>query len=360
MAQMIGATLILFLYAVLILILCFGFIKTPVYHTTTVPAKIKFSIIIPYKNEAKNLSVLLGSLQKLEYPKSLFEIILVDDSSMDTSYQIVDKQTFVKNLKNAGTGKKSALHTGILQAKHPWIITTDADCTLPQDWLKIFNDFIIENQPKMVLGPVKYFDTQRFVDQFQQFEFLSLQAFTIAVTYCNRPFLANGANLAFEKQAFFEVGAYIGNENIASGDDVFLLEKFAKAYPKKIYFLKSDQAIVQTKTQADWTGLLQQKVRWASKSKYQKNIWSKITGIIVLLANFMLIFAFFSLNWWFISIKFLLDVMLLLITNRFYKTRLNWGYFIGSFVMYPFYLIIVAFLSLKGDYVWKGRKVSGI
>jgi len=350
---MILAVIILILYAGLISVTIYGFVKTPTFLSTKTPAKIGFSIIIPYKNENENLPALIASIKKIQYPQKLFEIIFVDDHSGDDSYQIVQKNNFYKNLKNAGIGKKSALETGIKQAKYPWIITTDADCILPSNWLKNFDDFIKKHHPKMLLAPVKYFDSPRFIEQFQQFEFLSLQAFTIGFSYLKKPFLANGANLAFEKQAFFEVGAYNGNKNIASGDDVFLLEKFSTAYPDKISFLKSSSAIVQTTPQPNWHSLFQQKIRWASKSKYQKNIWSKITGIIIMLANIMLIFNFLNLNWWFILIKFLLDTSLLLSTNRFYKTRLNWWYFIVSFMIYPLYLILVALLSLKGNYVWK-------
>jgi len=355
---MILAVIILSLYAGLLAVTIYGFVKTPEFQSTKTPAKTKFSVIIPYKNETKHLPALLRSIEKINYPKALFEIILVDDHSTDESYEIVLKSNAVKSLKNTGTGKKSALETGIKQAKNPWIITTDADCMLPTDWLKTFDDFINKQHPKMVLGPVKYFDSSRFIDQFQQFEFLSLQAFTAAFTYLKKPFLANGANLAFDKQAFFKVRAYEGNKNIASGDDVFLLEKFAATYPDKIYFLKSSSAIVQTAGQPTMKRLFQQKIRWASKSKYQKSIWSKTTGIIIILTNIMLIIAFFSRNWWLLSLKFFLDVILLKTTNRFYKTRLNWWYFIASFMIYPFYLILVTLMSLKGNYVWKGRKID--
>jgi len=355
---MILAVIILSLYAGLLAVTIYGFVKTPAFQNTKTSAKTNFSVIIPYKNEVNHLPALLRSIEKINYPNDLFEIILVDDHSTDDSYEIVLKSNAVKSLKNTGTGKKAALETGIKQAKNSWIITTDADCILPAEWLKTFDDFIKKLHPKMVLGSVKYFDSFRFIDQFQQFEFLSLQAFTVAFTYLKKPFLANGANLAFEKQAFFKVRAYEGNKNIASGDDVFLLEKFAKAYPGKIHFLKSSSAIVQTAGQPTMKSLFQQKIRWASKNKYQKSIWTKTTGIIIMLTNIILIFNLLNMNWWFISIKLFFDIGLLLSINHFYKTRLNWWYFIASFMIYPLYLIFVALMSLKGNYMWKGRKID--
>jgi cellulose synthase/poly-beta-1,6-N-acetylglucosamine synthase-like glycosyltransferase len=41
----------------------------------------RFTIIVPFRNEAANLPLLLDSISKLHYPKERFEVILVDDES---------------------------------------------------------------------------------------------------------------------------------------------------------------------------------------------------------------------------------------------------------------------------------------
>ncbi len=356
---MIVFDLIFLLYVIFIFWLLWGYWQIKIFNRNkSLSPQTSFSIIIPFKNEAQHLDRLLKSLQAFDYPKDLIEIWMIDDHSTDNSVEIIKKYTFAKLLTNRATGKKKALETGITQSRSDWIITTDADTVMPPAWLKTFDVFITQNNPKMILGPVKYIDSNRFIAQFQQMEFLSLQALTMASLAAGRPFLANGANLVFLKKAFYQVGAYQGNAHLASGDDVFLLEKFHKAFPKQILFLKSQQVLVQTKAMPTWKDLWQQKIRWAGKAKHQKSFLGLITGSIILLTQAGLIASLFWYEtlYWFILGKLILDALLLAILNRFYKAKLNPVYFMLSFFLYPWYFILVFLSSLKGGYVWKGRQ----
>ena len=55
----------------------------------------QFSIVIPFRNEEKNLSTLLNSLQQLTYPTSQFEVILVNDASEDKSEELIKKHLII-------------------------------------------------------------------------------------------------------------------------------------------------------------------------------------------------------------------------------------------------------------------------
>ncbi len=314
-----------------------------------------FSIVIPFKNEVYNLPRLLASLQILDYPTDAFEIIMIDDHSDDNSYKIVENQPNIKLVRSKAKGKKMALQTGIEHAQYAWIVSIDADCELLPDYLHAVNSFIAQKQPEMILGPVRYFDTKSFLGQFQQFEFLCLQAMTMAGVGLKKPFLANGANLIFRKQSFEAVRGYEGNLDIASGDDVFLLQKFARKFPGKIHFIKSRSAIVKTQSAYNWNELIQQKIRWAGKSKNGGQTRSKILGILMMLVHIGLLYAMFNYQrfYWFIAVKFIVDALCLYQTNRFYRASLLWRYYPLSFVVYPFYLVIVFVLALRGSYRWK-------
>jgi len=354
------AVILFMMYAVFIVATIRGFNKLPEAKENAKIPKTAFSILIPFKDEAANLNKLLNSLQQLNYPADLFEIILINDHSSDSSEAIVKKFSGIQLLQSGGKGKKSALQTGMQHAKHPWIITTDADCEVPENWLHSFDQMIQQKEAKMLLGPVKYFDQPKFLAQFQQFEFLSLQGITAAAVYYKFPFLANGANLCFQKQAFNKVNGYNGNENIASGDDMFLLEKFAVTYPDKIYFVKNRQALVQTKAAQTLPELIHQKIRWAGKSRHLKNKLAMWIGLLITLINLLLVTAFTGCIWlpflsWFILFKFLLDGFYIWQINRFYKAKLNPVYFVFSFIIYPFYFFYIGLRSLKGNYQWKNR-----
>jgi len=79
------------LYLILISWFVFGFNKIQEFKKETAIQTTTFSIVIPFRNEAENLPELLKSLSNLEYPKDLFEVILVDDDSEDDSVEIIRK-----------------------------------------------------------------------------------------------------------------------------------------------------------------------------------------------------------------------------------------------------------------------------
>ena len=321
----------------------------------------RFSLIIPFKDEAENLPALLKSLKQLKYPAGMYEILLVDDHSTDMSAQIVQESGFVRYVAGQGEGKKQALLSGIKEAQYDWIVTTDADGTVPPDWLMYFHSAIITAQPKMILGPVKFIDQNTFLSKFQQFEFLSLQAMTIAGVYWKHPFLSNGANFAFDKQAFYAVNAYGESLKIASGDDVFLLEKFQKKYAGKITFVKNPEAVVSSMPQPDFKALIQQKIRWAGKTKYQKSLWPKLAGILILSVNFFLLAAwifggFESKALIFIGVKFIFDTWLVFTMSKMYRLKFSLFAWMLTFLIYPVYLIYTGIQSFQGGYQWKGRR----
>ena len=88
-------------------------------------------------------------------------------------------------------------------------------------------EFSKVNNSVMMVGPVSYNILKHsFLENFQLLDFLSLQAATLGGFGIKKPFLCNGANLAYKKTVFTKLNGFQGNENIASGDDIFLFEKF--------------------------------------------------------------------------------------------------------------------------------------
>jgi len=82
---------IILIYFILIGSLIYGFDKIDAFKLQDLEAKTKFSVIIPFRNEAENLPQLLTSIAKLTYPKSHFEVILVNDDSEDDSIAVIEK-----------------------------------------------------------------------------------------------------------------------------------------------------------------------------------------------------------------------------------------------------------------------------
>lgn len=191
---------------------------------------------------------------------------------------------------------------------------------------------------------------------------MSLQGATIGSFGIGKPFMCNGANFAYSKSFFHELNGFKGNENITSGNDVFLLQKAVSKEPKSVAFLYDSKSIVATQTVNTWKELFMQRVRWASKSTGYTSIFGKTLALVVFAINLSWVLAFIlwlvgslDQNYFmlFIGSKFLIDFILLQKTARFFKTKLNW--ILASSFLYPFFSSSVALYSVFGNYSWKGR-----
>ncbi|WP_372920480.1 glycosyltransferase [Salegentibacter sp.] len=365
-------------YLILMIALIYGWQQIPEFSPDFSPAETGFSIIIPFRNEAENLPVLLDSLAKLQYPFEKFEILFVNDASEDDSVKICREfqqqhpQLSLKILENnrqSNSPKKDAITTAIEQAEFEYILTTDADCIMPKLWLQTFNDFVQKNDYSLIAGPVSLYSPfqkgkAKPFRAFEELDVLSLQAAGAGAFGIGQPFMCNGANLCYSKKAFLAVDGFSGNDKIASGDDVFLLQKFQqKEY--RTAFLKSRDAIVQTKPQENFYALISQRVRWAAKAPAYTSLFSKFAGAIVLLMNAgLLLGAILALmeiwNYYPVLIIFLLkfnfDFALLYLSAKFFKREQVLRSYFWSSMAYPFFSTYVALKSLVSGYEWKGRK----
>ena len=351
----------------------------------------RISVIIPARNEEKNIGACLDSLEKQSYPKELVEVLVVDDHSTDKTAEIILRysSTTIKlvSLKDhtadeaLNSYKKKAIETAIGLSTGELIVTTDADCIVPQQWLLTIATFYEQYQPAFIAAPVSIGHHSRFIEIFQSLDFMTLQGITGASVYKRIHSMCNGANLAYTKKAFEEVNGFAGIDSIASGDDMLLMHKIYKRYPGKVLFLKSADAIVQTAPVKTWGEFFNQRIRWASKAgKYDdKRIFRVL--LIVYLFNLSLLLVpvavlfsnpVFDLHIYPVSIRMTLleSWVIMLLFKTFFELRflLPVAAFFGKQgllwffpLMQPFhiiYTVIAGWLGQFGSYTWKQRNVK--
>lgn len=361
-------------YIIMIVFFVFGFWKQPAVQQQNINPVVEFSVIIPFRNEAKHLAALLASILRLKYPKDKVSFWFIDDESDDESYKIIEQFSIqhpthsisiLQNKRVSNSPKKDAIRTAIQEITSNWIITTDADCILPPNWLQLFNQEIFLKRPRMIAAPVSYDNITSFFSYFQLLDFLSLQGTTIGSYGLQLPLMCNGANLAYQKEAFLEVQGFAGNDTIASGDDIFLLEKFIKKWPNRIQYIKSKEAIIHTFPVQSVQDLIAQRIRWASKSAQYSLTRAKIVGSIVIVMNMLfcllpILLFFTAIPWQFIAFvllsKIIVDGILLVQTLQFTSQKFRFGYFILSTVLHPFFIVLIFFKSLSASYTWKNRE----
>jgi biofilm PGA synthesis N-glycosyltransferase PgaC len=264
------------------------------------------TIIIPARNEAANIGHLLHDITQQVYPTQLTEVIIIDDFSEDGTYDIcqqyANQHTYIKVYKlqeiipeNTATEayKKKAIEAAVHLANGKLIITTDADCRLQQHWIHSIVSFYEKEKCALIAAPVGYYKEKTRFQHFQALDFCGMQAITGASLNMEMFNMANGANLAYEKQAFLEVNGYQDIDKKASGDDMLLVYKIAKQFPNRVRFLKNKAAIVLTEPMHTVRDFLQQRFRWTSKStSYQDKRITIILGLVYLFVLSIWINAF--------------------------------------------------------------------
>ncbi len=358
------------LYAFIIVFNIIGWLKLP---TEQMDRNKKYtthiSLIIAMKNEEKNVSKLLEWIKKQSYPNDLYEVLLIDDYSDDRSFAIarseLDNCSNIKVLKNKYQGgKKNALTYGISESSGELIVVTDADCRAGKDWLKSIACFYQNEKARFISGPVRMLGNDSLFDRFQELEFSSLIISGAGSIGWHRPGMCNGANMAFTKEAFEAVGGY-ENDQFVSGDDMFLMWKIAAKYGKKqVRFLKNKTAIVDTYTNETIKKFYNQRIRWVSKSKGYKDVFTIITALTVFLTSTILLFTFPFLFFYeellsayltLLLVKYSVDFVILTLISDFINRKKNMYFYPIVQIITIIYTVLIGFLGQFVNFKWKEK-----
>jgi len=373
MLAFLNYTLIIFSssYCIYMLWQIISWLVTPSYTTNAQNLNTKVSIIIPCRNEEKNIINCLQAILKQDYSSSLLEIIVADDHSEDNTKKAAERVLlnnryswkYVK-VEDSFSNKKKAMEAAILQSSGELILVTDADCIAPEKWITTIASMYEQHHYQMICGPVSLVNTDTICEKYQSLEIAGLSILAGAGIFSNNPLLCNGANIAYTRKAFDAVGGFKDIDSSPSGDDTLLLFKMRKQFPRQIGFAKNKNAIVYTQAQPNWNKFLQQRIRWASKGFISRNSMNSLVSLLVFVTNFLLFMymlgslVYFSINWVFITclfLKFTIDFLLLTCATGFFeKRRLLLNFLMGEFITLAYVSWVGLMASFIG-YSWKGR-----
>jgi biofilm PGA synthesis N-glycosyltransferase PgaC len=315
------------------------------------------SVVVACRNEQKYLPLLLNCIAGQDYPEELFEIIIVDDSSTDSTYEIAADFKGIQNItavNNNGRGKKEAVRTGINASIGSLIITTDADCRMDKRWIRTISSFYEKHKPDMIICPVQVESKTGFFGRFQELEFLSLQGITAGSAFSGNGIMCNGANLSFSREAYLEHSENMHYE-IASGDDIFFLHSLKKQSGSKILWLESTEAMVTAAPSPTIGSFLKQRRRWISKGKSynDKNtiLFGIVTFVTILLQVTVLAAGLFNPAFFYVFLTIFLlksvpDFLILRNTSLRYGKSELMRWFLPAQIIYPFYVLGVFFYSI--------------
>ena len=329
------------------------------------------SVVIAVRNEAAHIQALIRSLDQQQYPKDLFEIIIIDDHSEDDTWrqlqEIADEAAHIVILKNKGESKKKAIETGIHSSRGTLILTTDADCRFSPLWIRTIVSFYLLNDARCIAAPVAMDGASNLVGIFQTLDFLSMQGIAAAAVHKRFHMMGNGANLAYEKKAFFEATGFEGIDKIPTGDDMLLMHKIYSLYPDKVFYLKSQDAIVTTVPEKTWKAFFRQRIRWASKAIYyqDKRIFYVLWLVYLLNAGLgaIAIACIWNTSWLFLLVllilaKTIIEYPFVYSVAAFFRQQKLMKFFAVLQPLHILYIIISGGMGRFGSYTWKNRKVK--
>ncbi|WP_165699268.1 glycosyltransferase [Hymenobacter jejuensis] len=337
-----------------------------------------FSVLVAARNEAENLPNLLTDLAKQSLQVFDYEVIVIDDNSLDATAELVLQAVVASPLTlrlirladqpNTPTGKKAALQAGLEAAQAPWVICTDADCRVGPNWLRSYAEVVAyDPEVRFVSGPVLLTGPESGWHSLIGVEFVGLVGVGAASIGAGAPTMCNGANLAYRREAFAAVQGFAGNEHVPSGDDEFLLHKLHAAYPGSVRFLKNSNAIVTTAAPPTLAAFLAQRVRWASKWQHYQAAAPQHLAVLVLLANVALLVGLVlaiarPTLWPWVAVVWVLklgsDAWFMQPVLQFFNRRRWLWWLVPLQVAYAPYALAVGLLGLRGGYSWKGRSVT--
>lgn len=332
--------------------------------SSDITPKIRVSILIAFRNEARNLPALIRSLNAQTLPVEQVEVVLINDASDDQGERIISEHPLKYNHKvvqSEGAGKKNAIRTAWKYATGDVIVHTDADCIHNEQWLAHLILAFSDEQVQMVSGPVDFVEHNGFFHDLVRLDFVALIAIGASHIQWTRPMLCNGANLAYRAKWVEKLNL---NDNKASGDDVFLMQSIHQQ-GGKVHFERSKQAIVTTEPPKDIEHFMAQRLRWASKNGSYNSSFNTAILVFVWLYNVAIVFGLLTFNSlgmtiaaFLISVKWLAEEQFYTKFASFFGIR-RWAvdHILGQ-IFHILYMALLPPLSQLMSYQWKGRKLK--
>jgi len=365
-----------FAYMLIIVLFTYGWFRNPDFLPDNHQPQTDVSVVIALRNEEDNCEDLFGFLVAQDYPAELTEIIFVDDHSQDNTYKVLkalinkDGKNNIRlinsNTESEQSFKKAAIENGISISKGKLIITTDADCRAGGKWISSIVNFYETYHPKLISAAVVITQEKSIFKSFQSLEFMSLIASGAGSVETGVPVMCNGANLAFEKEAYYKTGIDHPDNKLISGDDVFLMLKIKNKYGSRaVRFLKCRDAVIQTPACPTMKSFCQQRIRWVSKSKNYRDAGIVCVSLVVFLYNLLLLTAMMAsvfscmglkLYLALLVFKIIIDLPLLYGITAFFLRKKELRLSLPFQFIYPIYIVIFAVLGQFIHFEWKNRK----
>lgn len=231
------------------------------------------SVIVCARNAAVLLSDRLPDVLRQDYPE--FELLVVDHASTDHTTEVLQRLAaqhpglrFLR-CDDPRPGKKIPLTLGIREARHDWIVLTDADCRPASPyWLRHLAEQMVPGA-ELILGYGPLERRPGFLNAFARYETVltAIQYFSYALA--GRPYMGVGRNLAYRRSAL-PPGLFSSHSTLLSGDDDLLVNALAQEGNTRIAL--APESFTSSPAPETWGAFFRRKSRHLSTSRRYKPV----------------------------------------------------------------------------------------
>jgi glycosyltransferase involved in cell wall biosynthesis len=123
-----------------------------------------FSIIVPVYNRKNEVEELLQSAENLDFDRTEFEFLFVDDGSSDKLGEFIKNYSSESGLNlryiyQQNSGPAEARNNGMANCDANFMLFLDSDCILPAQWLKTIDQSIKKQKYDAFGGPDTYHES---------------------------------------------------------------------------------------------------------------------------------------------------------------------------------------------------------
>ena len=332
------------------------------------------SVIIAARNEEENIGRCIDALKGQEYSNKLFEVIIVNDRSIDNTTGIISNKTdsvsnfhtmTINDLPPDTSPKKFALQKAIEASKGEIILTTDADCIPKPGWISGMAQAYSDDKIGMVVGysPITL-SSHGIKAGLSILDSLSIAAISAGSIGAGYPVTCSGRNLSYRRTVFDSIGGFEGLWQYMSGDDDLLLHR---AFNNKIKISYSllPSTFVDSLSYENLSEISEQRKRHASKGFVYYSLPGmtvlKIILPLIYLFNLSIVLGVFGIG---LNLNTLSPIMLLKSTMEFsllfaFSSKVNsraaLKYFPLAIILHPLYVVVYGAWGILGKYTWKGQ-----
>lgn len=163
------------------------------------------SIVIPAFNEEKNILKCIASFAKMK-PKVPIEIIVVNNNSTDHTQKILDK-LLIKTIIETKIGTGNARESGQSMALGRYILSADADCIYPPEWVDAMYDKLIQKGVTCVYSRHSFISYSNSIPRWQLCLYEICKDIAVEIRNVNRPhFNCFGMGMGYPRELGMKIG----------------------------------------------------------------------------------------------------------------------------------------------------------